>query len=863
MLLRRSPIVLAFLAGTCTVHADPAMDWFSKQLFKRINITGTRTFGYHAQTVTGDTQTYNSLTNYGLGGRRYTDTGQMMIRGDKVFGVLNFEMSLVEDRYADPQSKRISLNYAKNGLNLDLGDINGHLLNTNQFATFQKSLYGAGIGYNKGRFAVAAVRSESKGTARTISVAGNGSTGPYYLQSSQIVNGSEEVRVDGVTQKPGQDYTIDYQLGAINFVTKTISPTSTIVISYEALSIGGTSGLIQGMGTSYNMGRFGKIGLVTMAQTGSGASGSGTIDYTSFGFGAGNPPYNLQYAAIPESMQITVDGIPQVLAIKDGSGNLIGDYYFDPGTTATVYFTRPIPFESIIVFKYRPKAVTSSNGDRRVWGFDYSLPINGKNGYITYSRASGQMTSGLNQSSGMAQGIRSEYAFKNLKVGKTPGTLKLRAGVWDIPKGYVGVETRGFNRNERATDVGLDWTGGPYSFGVTHTNSNILVQTLSSNQIASYSRARNSVTKAVATYRPDDGLTWSLQQTRQSSRSIGTESDLNSTALSTSKRIGKLNARFELERQEGRGPIQDGNTSKIGTLNLNTLRLSGDYLIRDGWTFGGRVSASQVKALEKSGTGQDYSFTSAYHPSGSRIGIDASYSVSNSGELAAVSGFQGGYGYGYGGNGFSNGSGTNSFGSGGSDYRLLSLASTYDVNSRMHFDSRFYKAYSSGSFNSNSDTTSYGTSLNWDIGKGNSISAGINQSATEYLGAGIKSDSLSWDFSIGGRPTGSRWTYQVGATGLAAGGTQYGQDSFGFNAFLRYQLNPHQALRFETSLGRSSGYLPQNETYAGLFYEYQIYKNIALVGSYQFRNVKNLTDLSTGAYRSKGFDLELTFNFGQ
>ena len=230
MLLRRSPIVLAFLAGACTANADPAGQWFNKQVFKRINITGQRTVGYHSHSVIGDRDSFNSLNYYGYGGSRLTNTGEMTIRGDKVFGVFNFQMNLVEDRYADPQSKRLSLNYDRDGFDIDLGDIQGSLLNTNQFATFNKNLFGMSFGYRKGPFAVRAIRSESKGSPRTVSIQGDGSSGPFYLQASQIVNGSEEVRLDGETMKVGRDYTIDYQLGSISFITRNVSPTSTILV---------------------------------------------------------------------------------------------------------------------------------------------------------------------------------------------------------------------------------------------------------------------------------------------------------------------------------------------------------------------------------------------------------------------------------------------------------------------------------------------------------------------------------------------------------------------------------------------------------------------------------------------------------
>ena len=51
--------------------------------------------------------------------------------------------------------------------------------------------------------------------------------------------------------------------------------------------------------------------------------------------------------------------------------------------------------------------------------------------------------------------------------------------------------------------------------------------------------------------------------------------------------------------------------------------------------------------------------------------------------------------------------------------------------------------------------------------------------------------------------------------------------------------------------------------FLGAFYEYRLWRNVSLIGSYKWRKVDNLDPLfSSGAYRSRGFDLELSFSFG-
>jgi len=113
-----------------------------------------------------------------------------------------------------------------------------------------------------------------------------------------------------------------------------------------------------------------------------------------------------------------------------------------------------------------------------------------------------------------------------------------------------------------------------------------------------------------------------------------------------------------------------------------------------------------------------------------------------------------------------------------------------------------------------------------------------------------------------GNPRGP-WSYRLGLTSLISGQqTTYSQDSYGVDGFLRFKINPRSNASFQFNVGRTSGYLPQSESFVGMFYEYQLYRNVALVGSYKMRRVLNNDSSLSGAYRSNGFDLELNFNFG-
>jgi hypothetical protein len=83
------------------------------------------------------------------------------------------------------------------------------------------------------------------------------------------------------------------------------------------------------------------------------------------------------------------------------------------------------------------------------------------------------------------------------------------------------------------------------------------------------------------------------------------------------------------------------------------------------------------------------------------------------------------------------------------------------------------------------------------------------------------------------------------------------------DGYLRYKINRRSNAGLQFAVGRTSGYLPQSDNFFGAFYEHQLYQNVSLIGSYKLRRVTNLnSSLTSGAYRSSGFDLELNFNFG-
>ncbi|HKO21263.1 MAG TPA: cell surface protein SprA, partial [Candidatus Eisenbacteria bacterium] len=80
------------------------------------------------------------------------------------------------------------------------------------------------------------------------------STQGFFLGRFDILDGSETVKVDGIPQRRGSDYTIDYQTGQVNFL-KPPGPNQTISVDYSfAPGVGSTQLTLLGASASYNPG---------------------------------------------------------------------------------------------------------------------------------------------------------------------------------------------------------------------------------------------------------------------------------------------------------------------------------------------------------------------------------------------------------------------------------------------------------------------------------------------------------------------------------------------------------------------------------------------------------------------------------
>jgi hypothetical protein len=73
-------------------------------------------------------------------------------------------------------------------------------------------------------------------TQVSVRLTGNGSSGPYQLGNGYILEGTEEVKLNGILLLPAGDYSLNYDLGLINF-SSPVSSQDTIQIRYTKLDL--------------------------------------------------------------------------------------------------------------------------------------------------------------------------------------------------------------------------------------------------------------------------------------------------------------------------------------------------------------------------------------------------------------------------------------------------------------------------------------------------------------------------------------------------------------------------------------------------------------------------------------------------
>jgi hypothetical protein len=817
--------------------------WLTQNVTSRIQFTGQHSIGYHIQDISGDSGTFDSLNYYGEGSSSLVQSGEATVSGRKVLGVLDFDFHLDSSNFVNPEGERTTLTFQRRAWEFQAGDIQGSLLNDNKFAGFSKNLRGALFGYDSGRFQFRAVRSTVQGEARTISLQGNGSPGPYYLDASEIIPDSEQIVINGQAVPQHQGYTIDYQVGSVTF-NYSVPQTSTIVITFEEQAVNSGAGTLQGAGAAYNFGRFGKVGYTGVEQVAPSTAGLSTRADLFEGYGAPSTPYTLTYQPMAsQPIIVKLNGQIQTAGI---------DYRFDAGNPSIFYFLFFVSSTSTIEVDYTPMPTSVASGTRRISGFNYSLPIHG--GGVDYSQATGSLTDSATPMSGTARDLSFDYGYKS---------IKLHTDLEDVPATFVGIQTAGFNRNEKAFDWSLTGGAHAFSYGLSSANDAISSPVAADNGVATIEYGRTTQTDAFAHFNTARGYGLNFDQSYTTSSGAAGDSQVDTTTVAAVKHFGKLATSLNVQQMFGSGLVTnaDGSTSE-GHLQSQSIGVDSNYAIGRGWSFAGKYSLSDTESTGLTGVGHDADFDLGYHPLKGAFGFDGRFADSRAGTLAALSQFNTGAGFGYNGNGFSDGMNGTGIANGATDLDMLSLMGNLRLSSHASMEAHLVSSESTGSVASNSRNQDIGASVRLDYAHSHTLSLSLDRNLTNYVDGSAPNNAsttlnayLNGDFS-------RKWSYNLDVGFLLTNGGDYGQNNTNYSGGILRRLSRRDSLGLNYENSVSTGYEAELNGVWSLSYTRQIMPAVALVGSYNWRRLSYADPATDGiGYRAHGLDVVLTMNF--
>lgn len=128
--------------------------------------------------------------------------------------------------------EKISILIRRASTEVYYGDFIGDF-NETEFARMNKSLSGIKVTGNYDRWGFKALYSTPRGQAKYFKAYGDGTQGPYNLGAAPVVVDSDRVYLNGMEQRRGDDYTIDYQAGTVTFRRGVVISTSIIEAYFD------------------------------------------------------------------------------------------------------------------------------------------------------------------------------------------------------------------------------------------------------------------------------------------------------------------------------------------------------------------------------------------------------------------------------------------------------------------------------------------------------------------------------------------------------------------------------------------------------------------------------------------------------
>lgn len=390
----------------------------------------------------------------------------------KILDVMNVNARLSNSRYGNYYNQTYGLNYSRRGTSLDIGDVNATLAG-NELVTFSRLMQGIQVGrdFGGGKMRMRALASLTRAVTQRSSFRGQGTSGPYYLNSSTIIEGSEKLRLNGQDLRNGVDYSIEYMTGQLNFLGgRILTPEDTVEYSYEAQNSSSTPGLLTGMRWDFAPGGGFSYGVTYMRQQSTAQRGPREIAER-FAVVA-DITYRYQLAELIEpGSEVAVFWLDQRL-VEGVDYVLNRDLRF-------IQLRRALPPDTALSgipslrIHYRPIRQSGIGGNRSVMGLDTSFRLGNRgNMLIHYGRSEGetpgQNGSGLSMTANLSSG-------SDRRAGRWSLTTSWR----DVGAGFSTIDSvaGAFLRAEKGLSTALTYSPSEFvNLSTSLVNSRIANQ---------------------------------------------------------------------------------------------------------------------------------------------------------------------------------------------------------------------------------------------------------------------------------------------------------------------------------------------------------------------------------------------------
>lgn len=506
----------------------------------------------------------------------------MSVNG-KLLGIFDVSANLTNDRFRASQQQVLGLNYdSKKGTRVSLGDVNASL-SGNELVSFSRNLQGIYFSrdLNKTGMKITSVASITRALTRRGNFQGNGTTGPYFLNAQQIMQGTETILLNGQKLVPGDDYKLDYFTGQFDLLkSRIINVQDTVEYTYEAQSLNTRSGVLTGFRFDMPQTNGNSFGLTMLNQrSGAGGVRGGANRVTQYFPVVGDINYRY-FLDSPPQTNTAIEVRYQNRPLVEGADK---DYIYNKSLNYIQLRVALPPDTSVtgissLSVDYSPTAQSGTTGDKTVLGFDAGIKLP-SNGRLTFQMGQSGATAGGRSGTGMT--ITSTFGSQEAAKRSWQVTSSFR----DIQPGFSTIDSTSsaFLRAERT--LATNFSYNPNTFWKANVS---LSQGRQGNSILGTTTGGASTTPSSLTWAGDKSMSFGIDITPKSKGKIplpefNIRHDNRGQTYDGGSTLGVSKSTFKNSTLGFRwSPTQNGNLSLDGTIGRNESR--GRSVFATGYT---------------------------------------------------------------------------------------------------------------------------------------------------------------------------------------------------------------------------------------------------------------------------------------